>query len=72
MSISLKIRKMPTKIAIKGKMSFKTAGEVTNIKRKHTTQMATGNQAAIKKIIVHLFIDRRKIKTRVMMASTIA
>jgi hypothetical protein len=71
MSISLKIMKMPTKIAMKGKMSFKTAGEVTKIKRKHTTQMATGNQAAIKKITVHLVIGR-KTRTRVMTATTIA
>ena len=64
--------KMPAKIARNGIRSFKASGEATKLKRKHTTQMATGNQAAIKKITVHLFIDRRKIKTRVMMASTIA
>lgn len=62
---------MPTKIAMKGKMSFKTAGEVTKIKRKPITQIATGSQTAIKKITVHLVIGR-KTRTRVMTATTIA
>jgi len=62
---------MPTKIAMNGMSIFKSAGEAARIVRKHITQMATGNQAAIKKITVHLFIGR-KTKTRVIIAIDMA
>ena len=67
--MSLNSRKMPTKIAIKGISNFNRVGETARIKRNDITQMTTGNQAAIKKNTIHLFIGR-KIKTAVMTAST--
>lgn len=69
--MSLNRTKIPTKIAIKGARHFNNVGEAARIRRKEITQMATGNQAAINKITTHLFMGR-KIKTRVMIASTMA
>ena len=59
-------------MAINGASIFKRAGEAARIIKKQITQTATGNQAMIKKITTHLLIDRRKIRTMVMTASTIA
>jgi hypothetical protein len=62
--------KMPAKMAMNGRNSFKAAGGVES-KRKHTTQMEAGSQAMIKEITIHLFICRNQMKTIVMTASTI-
>lgn len=70
MSISLKMIKIPIKIAMNGMSIFRRAGEAARIVKKQITQMATGNQAAIKKITIHLLICRSQIKTMVMTAST--
>lgn len=69
MFISLNRAKIPTKIAINGTGIFKRVGETARINKKDITQMATCNQAIIKKITTHLFIGR-KVKTMVMIAST--
>jgi hypothetical protein len=69
--MSLNKIKTPAKIAINGTSIFRRVGEAVRMKRNDITQIATGNQAAIKKNTIHLFIGR-KIKTMVMTASTTA